>query len=1635
MAITAETRKDIIELVVTAYNAAPGTELLSELVAIVDGGGTLADVADNLTGRTEWTSVYPSFQTAEEFAAEWLGNLVPEASAAALAEGIDIAVGLINGGASFGSILIAAQSFLSALPESDASFGTSAALFNNKVEVATYHTITKEQSGQSAGVLNAVTSDDATVTTANASIDTTAAAAAVVPAQTLSLTTGVDNIAGGAGDDLIIGVVDETTITNNTFSTADVISGGTGSDTLQLAISNIAANSTYIPALITDVENVRVVNTDSAETVTLDANNLAGLTSVEIASAVTATDIDNLSTTATKLKATANAAATDFAFKAAATAGLADAIDLTLTSSSANVTVNTNGAGIESATITALGTNSGGNYVGAAADLKTLTVKGTGSLVIAGADMTAVTSLDASDNSGGVTYDATASNTSLTGGSGNDTLTDGAGNDTIAGGAGDDTLTGGNGNDHIDGGAGNDVVVLSSVTKNDTVMGGDGADTLSLAAGTTYTASAGAVTAKAGANISGFEVISNSATLTQNMGGLGENSITTLAIGSGTATIQEGTIDTVLARASGGAILGRTGLTPTDTATDSLSVLIGKAGGAKTLTLSALDYETISINSTGTNGNTVTIGASEAGYLTTTTAEATAQAAAATARTTSDLTSLTITGTHNLTVTTGAKDKALATITADDFTGDTLSVDASTSTAATTVTAPTGTSATITTGSGADNVTVGNGGTTLTNSITTGKGNDTVVSGDGADTINVGTGSTAGANHVTSGGGIDNITAGDGADTIVAGAGNDVIVAAKGADDIDGGDGDDDITTTDGADTIVGGAGNDTIVSGAGADSITGGAGNDNITSGSGSDNVSGGDGIDTISVGVGDDTVDGGAGNDSITVTTLTNGDSLVGGAGTDTLTLTQIASSSTPKNISGIEKLNVTTLGGGTTAITVNLENVSDLTTLTATENANAVTMTLSNLPSSLTTLNLADSSSGDTLAASYSTGPSALTLNAYALTNSATNITSLNAPLTIAGKMNASLAGTAQVYATGNISDVGTISTDATTITITSDSHGAGEGIGTNELTVGAITDNVLESISITSGSYSDVVVSSADLTTTNTEFASASITAGAGGSVTIGEIVANSATAVALSYTTGTQGTLTLNNGAKSSFTSATVSVTGTLGDQSTLAYSTNGIVANKISSNTWTAGVGVGASGSNVVLPTIEVAANSGDTIGNTTITSGVASYVEQTIGTTNTADTIGSITAKGDGYVKVTVGATSAATVTATGANTQGNVSASSMTSPLSSLVVDGSAAVSSFNITGGAGNDDITVGNAKNTVTGGKGADSITLEPAGGAATSLSTVVINPGDSNVIASGVNGTSTGQDTIINIGAVGADVIVVKGTSTTTGFNQTTHVLMGDGAATQTVGDEDSYTAATALVQFGDISDTADAFDVAFTAETDAANTAVASDNALQALVAIDITGTAGNDSYVMGDQADTVTGGAGNDTVDGNAGGDVFDGGAGNDILDINAAGDSQPTGSAVSFTGSGIDTFAVGTVASTGVAGDTIDITGYNSSSVVDATSAAVQTVTLPAGAESTWTAAAAAVETAITGVANEVSLVKIVDNTTDSSFDGGLSGYYIVANDSTAAIAATDVWIKVTGVSDSTTISVSAGDVISFG
>jgi len=242
MAITAETRQDIIELVVTAYNAAPGTTLLTELVAIIDEGGTLADVAANLTTSARWKSTYPAFQTAEEFAEEWLGNLVPEAGEDELAEGVSVAVGLINGGASFADLLIEASTFLSALSEDDEAFGSSAANFNNKVEVATYHTITQETDGIDSAVLDSVTSDDDTVETAKSSVDTVAPASG----KTYTLTTGVDKPTGLSTDDTF-------SATGATLGSLDVITGGEGTDTLVIK-DTTEASSAGLKGTISGVE-------------------------------------------------------------------------------------------------------------------------------------------------------------------------------------------------------------------------------------------------------------------------------------------------------------------------------------------------------------------------------------------------------------------------------------------------------------------------------------------------------------------------------------------------------------------------------------------------------------------------------------------------------------------------------------------------------------------------------------------------------------------------------------------------------------------------------------------------------------------------------------------------------------------------------------------------------------------------------------------------------------------------------------------------------------------------------------------------------------------------------------------------------------------------------------------------------------------------------------------------------------------------------------------------------------------------------------------------------------------------------------------------------------------------------------
>ncbi|CAE7163526.1 rsaA [Symbiodinium microadriaticum] len=419
MAITAETRNDIIELVVAAYNAAPGTTLLNELVAIIDGGGTLADVAVELTTNAEWTSRYPTFQTAEEFAAEWLGNIVPEASAEAIAEGTAVVVGVINGGGSFADIITEGANFLSALDEADASFGTSAANFNNRVEVAAHHTVTLEQAALSSGALDGVTSTDSTVDTAKDSLSGTSNVG-----QTFTLTSSIDTITGGAGNDRIIA---GTQAGNATLSAGDTLVGEGGTDTLVIANSGVAAGNNAAAFATANISGIEVIEyTSGAAAQPLNITTNSSVTAVNVVAGF-GNEIDlTLSQAATLTGVVDNSGGAGVTLDYASSTGPADSATVILNGFNPNTT-NLEDLDIPDVETLTFNVTSSSTIIGLDIDATTVNIMGSGfgtfSTVVQGdgASASLVTKVDGSGSSLGFFFDndsAAAADETVTGGDG-----------------------------------------------------------------------------------------------------------------------------------------------------------------------------------------------------------------------------------------------------------------------------------------------------------------------------------------------------------------------------------------------------------------------------------------------------------------------------------------------------------------------------------------------------------------------------------------------------------------------------------------------------------------------------------------------------------------------------------------------------------------------------------------------------------------------------------------------------------------------------------------------------------------------------------------------------------------------------------------------------------------------------------------------------------------------------------------------------------------------------------------------------------------------------------------------------------------------------------------------------------------
>jgi hypothetical protein len=674
-----------------------------------------------------------------------------------LAECVTIVEAHINGGGSIAALVVSVQAFMTDSANADGAVKTHIDNFNNKVTVATYHTITKEADGE-WDIPSTVTSNATTVATGNSSVDT--ATAVSVTANTIALSTSLDTgsaFTGGNGADIFVGV-DNNAAATGTLTAGDNLVGGGGTDTLKV----VASGTPSAPLVSSSSVEVLDVTNNSGGLYTINTSLMAGLEKLAITAGAQAT-------TATNSTGNLNIAATSvnnniIATSAVPSTGDADAISIDLTSVGTTANTSITSDGIETFNVNLLTSASGSTVAGsetavtvASNALETVNITGSvaGSLAASLAGASAfgqVGTVNASAATGNLTINVTP-------GGSTDAKT------SVAMGSGDDEVT------------------IGALDKDYTVTGGEGTDTLvatASAPGTTL-----AATDYVGVGVSGFEQASAAGGGSIDFRSLANNTTFVSTDGAGTYSKAPSTItDSYLDAASGTVTLTRA----TDGAADTINFHITDATAA-TVAGSFVDAETVTIASAGTGSN-LTHNLS---------------------LTVKDATKLNVIGSNGLNISSLVGETALATIDAGTHTGQVFTVDASGSTAATTVTGSAGAQSalgavvnTITTGSGADKVTGG----IYRDVITTNTGHDSVDGGAGNDTI-----TTAGGNDTAIGGdGDDTITTGTGSDSITGGAGNDLINAGSGADTVDAGDGNDQIVVALSDSTSVdGGAGTDRV--------------------------------------------------------------------------------------------------------------------------------------------------------------------------------------------------------------------------------------------------------------------------------------------------------------------------------------------------------------------------------------------------------------------------------------------------------------------------------------------------------------------------------------------------------------------------------------------------------------------------------------------------------------------------------------------------------------------------------------------------------------------------------------------------------------------------------------------------------
>jgi hypothetical protein len=468
MAIPKTQETEILKIVAGLYNAAPGGSILTDFANLIEGGMTTRQLADALAAHSSFTNGIMAGRVTVEDQVDVLmanfGLVADEAdpesagslAAAFFTEQLEAGVGI-------GELVFNAVAFLSTDPAPEL-FADAAALLNNKALVAELYS--KEHSSNDLATLQSIlagvsASSPTTAEDAAAYLDSIGQGANV--GGTFTLTFGADIFTGGAGNDTFTAAVVNDGFSGlvNSLENIDILDGGAGRDTL-----NATLDADNIAPVVSNIEvlNIRAVtssdvdfgDTTGAEQIWNDVSSSAAVLTYTTAPIAATFGLRNTRST-TDIDTFDDVTGTEDNLALAVTSAGNDTTDAVVDSS-------TDAAAIETMSIAATGENF--VDVSAFAAITGLTVTGDGSIT-AVVDVTALETVDASGNTGGVTVDLTgaAADLTVTGGSGNDDITAGAGDDTIDAGAGDDRVA----------------FAAAALDNLDTVAGGDGEDTIAFA--------------------------------------------------------------------------------------------------------------------------------------------------------------------------------------------------------------------------------------------------------------------------------------------------------------------------------------------------------------------------------------------------------------------------------------------------------------------------------------------------------------------------------------------------------------------------------------------------------------------------------------------------------------------------------------------------------------------------------------------------------------------------------------------------------------------------------------------------------------------------------------------------------------------------------------------------------------------------------------------------------------------------------------------------------------------------------------------------------------------------------------------------------------------------------------------------